>query len=116
MMVSLNCSPASPSVLIVKVDHEHVSCRPRATALIRSTNTVLLRFTITSFPMHEPRARVLSKSRTRLFSEHEPRTRAFIFPLSDPGHIAKCGKSCRWQLTLDVATTGHEHGGFTFQL
>src|SRR5215510_9630559 len=47
------------------------------------------RTTITSFPMHEPRARVLSTSRTRLFSEHEPRTRPFIFSLSDPGHIAK---------------------------
>src|SRR5262245_24264321 len=107
----------------------------------RTTITVVLLLTITSFPMHEPRARVLSKSRTQLFSEHEPRTRPFLFPLSDPGHIAKMPRNLvsssiilplsfrkGWGvivggLTLSTITSHehasspvHEHGGFTFQL
>jgi hypothetical protein len=54
--------------------------------------------------------------------DDDPVPKALIDAMNDPDDfkpllealhtIAKCWKSCRWQLTLDVASTGHEHGGF----
>src|SRR5262249_16958663 len=101
------------------------------------------RTTITVVPGHEhvSRTRWFFDPRTQLFSEPEPRTRPFIFPLSDPGHIAKMPRNLvsssiilplsfrkGWGvivggLTLSTITSHehasspvHEHGGFTFQL
>src|SRR5262249_59303412 len=56
----------------------------RVFADARTRITVVLPVTNTS---HEHDG--FSDPRTQLFSEHEPRTRPFIFSLSDPGHIAK---------------------------